>query len=167
MENKGILESIAKKPTKTGKEFYEFKVAGLTFRSFDDAEAFKQIEAKEFKLGETVGYDYTETPGTYTDKSGATKSTTYRNIVKFVKAPQPTLADIAAGPKPTTNAPVDASIWEAKDRRIVRMASINAANELLRTNQIAMPEEARMISEISLFKLAKMIEDWVYRVDTQ
>ena len=165
MENKGLIEELATKQNKNGESFFKLKIAGHNYSVFDQTTAYDQLKANEFKLGETVGFDYTETPGSF-----AGKPITYKNIVSFVKVAQPVAGLTQSGTITQSNTgtqPVDASVWEKKDQRIVRMASINAANELLRTNQLAMPDEAKMITEVSLFKLAGMIEAWVYRVDAQ
>lgn len=154
MENKGQIEEISKKTSKNGGEFYKLKIAGHNYSVFDKTPAYDSLEAKEYKLNETVGFDYTETPGNFNGKP-----VTYKNIVAILKVAQPTTAPSAA---PTETKAPD---WDAKDRRIVRMASLNTAVKLVKTNFMALPDEVQKggVSPALVMGIAKQFEEWVYR----
>jgi hypothetical protein len=144
MEIKGKIEHLEQAKTKTDKTYIKLKVQGKSFNVFytKDNNSLRDLEHGKYQIGSPVKITY-EQNGQYPE---------FKNI-------EPTTLEQVQETKETKEAPD----WNAKDRRIVRMASINAANELLRTNQIALPDEAKMISEVTLFKLAEMIENWVYR----
>ena len=160
MENKGNIESISVNTGKNGKTFYKLKINGHNFSIFADTEAYNQLATNQFKTGETVGYDYTETPGSFNGKA-----ITYKNIVKFTKTEQAQHVNLPNQSQPTQAKPDNSDVWERKDRRIVRMASINAAVELMKINFPALSEEVQAggVSPTLILGLAKQFEEWVYR----
>lgn len=150
MELKGTIEEMSTKAGKNG-NYYKLKIKGQTFNVFSPTEAHEQIEMKEIKLGDTVIVDYTASPGEYQGQP-----VTYKNANKFTKT--------AAEVQTHTEAPAKTGPdWDMKDRRITRLAAINSSIEFFKMNQTALPDQAKAISEQSVFKMAEMIENWAYR----
>ena len=146
------IEEVSK-ISKNGKEFYKLKIDGKTFTAFDSSEGFKQLENGDVSSGDSCKVEFTEKEGEY-----AGKPVTYRNIVKFdaVEAGEPIKSSSSqassVGSKPD---------WDAKDRRIVRMASISRAIEFYAMNRENIANE--VISDESVLGMAKKFEEWVYR----
>ena len=115
------IDEVAEKSGKKG-VYLSLKSDGKTYTVFSDTEAFKQLTEKQFKVGDKVKLDYTESSGTYN-----AKPVVYKNLVKISAM---TTEEAAAEPVPKTftqgqtGFPKDSEKWDRKDKRITRMASL-------------------------------------------
>jgi hypothetical protein len=82
MQTTGNIEEISL-IEKNGKQYYKLKINSKNFTAFADTEAYKQLTEKQFNQGETIIYDYTETPGTFKGQQ-----ILYKNLVKLIKTSQ-------------------------------------------------------------------------------
>lgn len=162
MSNK--LEEIADKSGSKG-VYKSIKSGGKTYTAFNDAKAFKQLQDGEFKVGDVVKLNFTETQGTYKNNP-----ITYRNLVS-IEASDGTPTEKAAPVKNYDTAGKD-SYWaeklkydKEKDKRITRSSSWSRALEFCELNKESMLKAGgeHGISLVTIKGIAKEIAEAIYK----
>lgn len=161
-KEKGQITEVARKEGTKG-DYFTIKLAGRNYTIFAKTEAFDTLSDKLVKLNDFAEIEFSETQGTF---KGA--PVTYKNGLKIIKVEtMPSQSNVTYDPKATITPSNE--IWAAKDRRIVRMASINAAIELIKNNFTALPKEVQQagVAPTVVMAIAKQFEEWVYRTDPE
>ena len=162
MSNK--LEEIADKAGGKG-PYKSIKSGGKTYTAFNDTKAFKQLEAGEFKVGDVVKLNYTDSNGTYKNNP-----ITYHNLTSIEKS------DGTPTEQPAPQAQSFSSSRDAywveklkydieKDKRITRSSSWSRAMEFCELNKEAMLKAGgeQGISLVTIKGIAKEIAEAIYK----
>jgi len=162
MSNK--LEEIADKSGGKG-PYKSIKSGGKTYTAFNDTKAFKQLSDGEFKVGDVVKLNYTDSSGTF-------KGTpiTYHNLVSIEKS-DGTPTEQPAPKAQAFNSSRD-NYWaekleydKEKDKRITRSSSWSRAMEFCELNKEPMIKAAGKdgISLVTVKGIAKEIAEAIYK----
>ena len=156
LKGTGVIEELTYKEGSKG-WFFKLKIDGRNYNVFEksypageEVKAFAQLEAKEFKTGEAIEFEYSEhTVG----------ETTYKNLLKLIKMEA---KEAEAVVKKST---------ETRDKtgtQIVRMNALTNAIGFCELNKevIAMNLKEQLnqiIEEKTVLNLAERFENWVKR----
>jgi len=151
---KGRIESVEQKSGESASgqiwKRAAFKIDNKTYSTFDE-----EI-IKSYQSGDYVELEYT--------KSADGK---YSNIAEIKKIEQPKGLESFKTANNVETGPVDQSVWDQKDRRIVRQSCLKAAIESINTLVLIDIEKAKtLIGENQLLdtiiEVASTFEGYVY-----
>ena len=159
MIGKGAIEELTFKETKSGSWFFKLKIDNRNYNCFEkdfntqaNVKAYEQLQAKEFKTGDVVEFEYSE---------HTTGETTYKNLLKITPLSEKEAQQVVQ--KTSENR-------DKTGTQIVRMNALTNAigffglnKEVVAMNIKAGDSLSAGIDEAMVLKLAEKFETWVKR----